>query len=371
MVLGAILEGPGKIRIKDFEKFTPDGSILLKVGAAGVCGTDVHNFSNSSSINPYPFIMGHEVSGTIEAIGEHCKVNSYQKFKVGDRVTVTPMVGCQECYYCKTFPHVVNYCPNRKAIGVGAFRDPPYLFGGFAENMVVPANFWIHKLPDDMPLDVGALAEPLAVAIHGLGRAAGSGSPYFQGNIGINTSVVIQGCGPIGILVAAAAKFSGATVVVLDRLLERLKMAEKIGVTDETIDVSKMTDAELISVVKKMHHGGGPDIVVEATGEPDAVRVGIMLPRRGGKYIELGNAVDGKEIRIRPDYICRNYLEILGSVLAPAHEYPKAIHMLSSSEFPLSKIITHKFKLVETEAALMNASARHGVKSMVIPNKDR
>ncbi|MDE1856792.1 MAG: alcohol dehydrogenase catalytic domain-containing protein [Candidatus Micrarchaeota archaeon] len=370
MSQAAVLERPQTITIAEYRKSVPDGSMLLKVGGAGVCGTDTHNFNRQIPNGPYPYIMGHEVSGTIEAIGRSCGVNSYERLEVGDRVAVTPMIGCGECYYCKKFPHIVNYCQNRRAIGTFyTAKNPPHLYGGFAESIIIPPGFWVHKLPDSVPLDIGALVEPMAVAIHALARIAGTGAPYGQMNVGIGTSIVVQGSGPIGLLVAICAKFSGARVTVLDKVQERLELAKELGI-NETLNVSGMDDDTLIARIKGLHDGGGPDAVIEATGELDAVQVGVMLPRRGGKYIELGHAVDGGEIRIRPDYICRNYLEIIGSVLAPAHEYPKALHILSNADIPFRKMITGKFRLEDTEKAILNATARRGMKSMVLPNGD-
>ena len=368
LVRAAVLESPGIIVMKEFEKTLPRGSILLKVGCAGICGTDTHTYNKNIPGKQYPHIMGHEISGTIEAISLDCKVNSYDKLSVGDNVAVTPGVPCKKCYYCKTFPHMANYCPDRSTLGsTFSCKEPPYLLGGFAEHIIIPAGFWLHKLPENMSLEVGSLAEPLAVAVRAVGRTAAPGIPYAQMGLGPGTSIVVQGAGPIGMLVAICAKFSGASVTLLDKISYRLELAKAFGIKN-VIDVSKIEADTLIETIKEMFNGIGPDAVIEATGELDAVSVGIKLPRRGGRYVELGHFVDEGNIQIKPNYLCRNDLEIVGSVLGSPQDYRRVLYILSDRSIPFEKIITHRFKLEDAEAAILNAKARNGLKSVIIPN---
>ncbi len=368
MTRAAVLEKPEKMVIKEFPKKLPDDSILLTVGSAGICGTDGHIYDGSLATAQYPVIMGHEISGTIEEIGKNCRVNSFGKLSVGDRVAVTPGIPCKMCHYCKTYPHMENYCPNRLTLGSNyGCKTPPYLLGGFAEEIIIPAGFWLHKLPDNVPLDVGALAEPLAVAIRAVGRMASPGLPYAQMGMGVGSSLVVQGAGAIGTLVAICAKLSGVRVTMLDKIQSRLDIAKKFGIRS-TLNVSGMADDELVSAIKGMYDGVGPDAVIEATGELDAIQPGLKMVRRGGRYIELGHFADVGEVKIRPSFICRNDLELIGSVLGSPQDYPKVLHILSESGLPFKKMIVDKFKLDDTEKGILNAKARKGMKSMIIPN---
>ena len=354
--------------MREFEKKVPEDGIMLRVGAAGICGTDTHIYDGSLASAQYPVIMGHEISGTIEEIGKNCKVNSFGVLKVGDRVAVTPGIPCKKCHYCKIYPHMENYCPNRLTLGSNyGCRNPPYLLGGFAENIIIPAGFWLHKLPDNVPLDVGALAEPLAVAIRAVGRMASPGLPYTQMGMGVGSSAVVQGTGAIGMLVAICAKLSGVRVTLLDKIQARLDIAKQFGI-NSTINVSGKDDKELVDMVKGIYDGIGPDAVIEATGELDAVQVGLKMPRRGGRYIELGHFADVGTVAISPSFICRNDLEFVGSVLGSPQDYPKVLYILSESGLPFKSMIKNKFKLEDTEKGILNAKARKGMKTMIIPN---
>ena len=243
----------------------------------------------------------------------------------------------------------------------------PYLYGGFAQKIVIPAGFWLHKLPDNVPLDVGALAEPLAVAVRAIERIASPGTPHMQMGLGIGTSVLVQGAGSIGLLVAICAKLSGAKVTILDKIQERLDLAKSIGIKN-TFNVTRESSDQLIERIKDMDNGIGPDAVIEATGELDSIPFGLKLLRRGGKYLELGNFVDVGNISIKPSFICQNDLEFVGSVLGSPQDYSRVMYILSESGIPFKRLITHRFDLEHTENAILNAKARNGLKSIILPN---
>jgi L-iditol 2-dehydrogenase len=367
MVNAIVLEKPETIKMREFDSKVPDDGVLLSVGAAGICGTDAHIYDGSLAGVTYPVIMGHEISGTIKKIGKNAKINSFDHLSVGDRVAVTPGIPCRKCYYCKMYPHMENYCKDRITLGSNySCKNPPHLFGGFAEEIIIPAGFWLHKLPENVPLDLGALAEPLAVAVRAVGRMASPGLPYTQMGMGIGSSLVVQGAGAIGTLTAICAKLSGVKVIVLDKIQSRLDIVKEFGV-EGVINVSGKTDDDLIDIIKEIHNGVGPDAVIEATGELEAVTVGIKMVRRGGRYIELGHFADVGEIKMHPSYICRNDLEFVGSVLGSPQDYVKVLHILSKSNLPLNKIITNRFRLDDTEKGLLNSRERKGMKTMIIP----
>ncbi|MCJ7719987.1 MAG: alcohol dehydrogenase catalytic domain-containing protein, partial [Candidatus Hadarchaeum sp.] len=255
MVKAAVITKPNEIEIQNFSKpKVADDAILVKIKACGVCGTDVHIFRGHQKTTPFPLIPGHEFSGVVEELGKNANeslVVHSGELAEGDVVTVVPGLPCGRCYYCKNMPHYPNLCTSRLVYGGSrTSKNPPHLYGGFAEYIYIEPQSWVYKLPNGMPFEVGALAEPMAVATRALERA-GKG-------FGIVTTVLVQGAGPIGLLAIAAAKVAGAgEVIVIDRVDQRLRMAKRMG-ADEVVDMREFkTPQERIKRVLELTHGVG------------------------------------------------------------------------------------------------------------------
>lgn len=366
MIKAAVLAEPNKIEIRNFPRPNTDNGILLKIESVGVCGTDVHIFNGRVPGLPYPIIQGHEICGTIEEISDESNVISNSPLGIGDRVILVPGTSCKKCHYCKFFPHMENYCQHRSIYGVTmCCSNPPHLFGGFAEYLYVLPNFWVYKLPKKISTDVGVLVETFAVAMRAVERGFYPTSPFSAG-LGIACNVVIQGAGPVGLLAALSAKIAGGNVIILDKIDFRLKMAKKIGINN-TLNIKNLTKEKRIKTVKEMTRGLGTDIVVECTGELEAVEEGIPMLRKGGRYIELGHFADVGEVRLKPFLICRNDLEIIGSVIAPPQQFQKVLDIMEKYDLNLEQMITHRFKLGDTEKAIKNVEERNGVKTIIKP----
>lgn len=371
----AVMTSPGHIEIREYPRpEVKPTDMLVKVEMAGVCGTDVHYYHGKEKALPYPVILGHEFSLRIEEMGNTpYKLEPYGKnLAVGDRVALFNTATCGECYFCR-FTTRRGLCTNFFVWGITAkCKDPPYLYGGWAEYMYVDQpRAWMYKVPDDMSSKLNMLVEPMTTATRALERAFAPGGPAYGESFGPGKSVVIQGAGAVGTLAAAAAKISGARqVIMVGAPANRLRIAKKCGV-DEAIDIEQVTNPEdRIQMVRKMTaESQGPDLVVEATGVPAAVPEGLAMVRPGGSYVEVGHFVDAGEIGINPYVICSKDINIYGSYGYSEYDYETAIHMLYNNRdrFPFEELITHEFPLAQAEKAILAAARGVALKAAIVP----
>jgi len=367
LVKAAVLTKPREIKIQDFDipKVAED-ALLIKVKVCGVCGTDIHKFLGHGKGIPYPLILGHEITGTVESLGSKANeslVVHGGELAEGDIVTVVPGLACGHCYYCRNFPDRPNLCTNRLIYGGSrTSKDPPHLYGGFAEYIYIEPRSWVYKLPEGMSLETGALAEPTATSTRALGRALG---PEMDAS---GMTIVMQGAGTIGLLATAAAKISGAEkVIAIDRIEERLKMAKRLG-ADEVIDMREFEKSE--QRVKRVHElteGLGADVVMECTGVPAAFREGLEMVSRAGKYVEIGHFTDPGGVEIHPHVICYKDMDVLGSWVYPMAQFTKSLKILSSGKVPFEEIFTHAFGIDDTLTALQLSERGECIKAMVRP----
>ncbi len=362
----AVLTSPETMEIKDFPYPKLDTGMLLRIDSAGVCGTDVHIYNGEVPNLPYPIIQGHEICGTIEQLPENNGIICSEKLNVGDRVVLVPGISCSNCEYCRSFPHMENYCKNRTAYGINmSSLKPPHLFGGFSEFLYAYPRFWAYKIPRSLSPDTAVLIETLSVAMRAVERGFYPNSQYSMG-FGIGANMVVQGAGPIGILAALSGKVAGANVIIVDELEHRIKIAKQMGIKN-AVNENQMQPHERIAAVKELTEGQGADIIVECTGELSAVNEGIDMLRRGGRYVEMGHFADVGSSKIKPYSICRNDIEIIGSVIAPPPQFKKALYVMKNYDFPFDKLITHKFSLEQTQEAIENAEKRNGMKTIIKP----
>ena len=263
--------GPGAqpvIRSVPWPKVGKKGA-LIKVGACGVCGTDLHILKGHwPKPLPWPFTLGHEIGGVLVDVGSDFTEDFMSKpLKVGSKVMIPPLMPCGHCYYCIHYPQSANKCLTPVYYGrYLGFEKAPHLWGGWAEYVYVDLDMLpgtkIYKLPDDMPLRLGALSEPLTSCIRAFNRATRAGG-FTWGD-----TVVIQGSGPIGILAVAAAREMGAGRVICVGAPEgpRLALARKFG-AEATVDIEMVkTPAERIQRVREIVGGFGADLVMDCSG---------------------------------------------------------------------------------------------------------
>lgn len=363
LVKAAVMPNPEVLEIRDFDK--PDvaaDALLVRVRACGVCGTDIHVFHGHLKAAPFPLIPGHEFSGVIEELGPRANASMVVhggELSEGDAVTVVPGLPCGSCYYCRNLPDLPNLCTNRLVYGVTrSCKDSPHLYGAYSELIYIEPGSWVYRLPEGMSFELGALAEPTAVATRALGRA---------GKVA-GLTVAIQGVGPVGLLTAAAAKVTGAEkVIVIDRVEQRLRMAERFG-ADELVDMRELgTSEKRIKRVLELTRGVGADVVVECTGVPAAVPEGLEMVRRAGKYIEVGHFTDPGATEIRPHVICFKDLDLLGSWVYPMAQFGKALEVLGSGKFPFVELFTHRFRIDEALKAIESSEKGECIKALIVP----
>lgn len=367
MVKAAVCTEPNKIEIQYFPypEMEP-GAAILKNIKSGVCGTDKHMFSGSvtlfkgtekeSSI-PYPVIFGHEAVGIIDDITpEGAKHLEYygEELHPGDRVTYCPDVVCHECYYCRLTPWY-PWCesPDRRNYGcLHSTTMKPSLFGSFAEYMYIFPKTYLYKVPDRLSDDLASCTEWMCVS-YALDKAKeffafdGEGMAYGD-------TVVVLGCGPVGLAHVIKARMLGAgKIIVTDQSDFRLNIAKEFG-ADVVMNVSKTTTEERIDIVRQHTHGWGADIICDCSGVKETVPEGLEMVRKGGMFIEPGQFVDRGPTPINMNLVCSKSIRIIGMANHAAAGYRPTMEMMLRYEkdFPWHKIVSHRFGLDEVDKAI-------------------
>jgi threonine dehydrogenase-like Zn-dependent dehydrogenase len=351
----------------------PKKAALIQIGACGVCGTDLHILKGHWPRElPWPFTLGHELGGVIVEAGSEFKEDFMSKpLRVGSRVMIPPLMPCGRCYYCIHYPESANKCLTPVYYGrYLGFDKPPHLWGGFAEYVYVDLEALpgtkIYKLPDDMPLRLGALAEPLTSCIRAFNRAVRVGG-FKWGD-----TVVIQGSGPIGILAVAAAQEMGAGRVLCVGAPEqpRLELARKFG-AEATVDIERYQIADArIARVRELVGGFGADLVMDCSGHPSAGPEGIEFLRDGGTYVEMGQFTDAGAITTSWHRICAKDINVLGSWAFTGNDLPLGVDMLyrGQAKYPWFDMQTlYPFSEEGIAGAVADAIAMKTVKSTIVP----
>jgi len=378
-----VMEEPGSIGLRRFPMpKVGRGAALVRMIGSGLCGTDKHMF-HGETLHPggqestFPLIPGHENLAYIEELGEKDNDEDGRWFdsngaplKEGDRVVPACDVNCGECYNCRNF---YGWCWCENVFGYGttvSCRNPPHLFGGWAEYMYIVPKVHMFKVPGGLPDNVAVLAEPMAVAYGSFSRAM---NPYWlvKEGAGPGDTVVIQGSGPLGLSHAAMAKMVGAgRVVVSGAPRERLDLAGKMG-ADVTIDISKFErPEERVNEVRRLTGGRGAALVVECVGLPAAVSEGLDMVSMAGTYLTVGNYIDTGAVGINPQkQILSRSLRIIGVNGMPYQAYSRALSLMEIhwKRLGLDKFVTHSFRIDEAERALETASSLKSLKVLVSP----
>lgn len=352
----------------------PRNAALMQVGACGVCGTDLHILAGHwPKPLPWPFTLGHEVAGVIMEIGDELREDYMAKpLQVGSKIMIPPFMPCGRCYYCIHYPKHANKCLTPVYYGrYLGFDKPPHMWGGWAEaeylDLEMLPGTKIYRLPDDMPLWLATLAEPLTSTIHGLRRAGEMGC--FQ----VGDTVVIQGSGPIGLLAIVSAREMGAgrVIVVGAPEVPRLALCRKFG-AEATVDITKHdTPEKRIAATREIVGGFGADLVIECSGHPSSGPEGIEMLRDGGTYIEMGQFTDAGSIETNWHRICVKAITIIGSWAFTADDIALGIMMLHRvrHRYPFQEV-QQRFPFSEEGimAAIGAARAMECVKATIVPN---
>jgi 2-desacetyl-2-hydroxyethyl bacteriochlorophyllide A dehydrogenase len=322
MVQAAFYEGKEQIRIGECIPVQPAaGEVQIKVSHCGICGTDLHLFHGKMDHRVHlPQVFGHEMSGTITALGEGVK-----GFALGDRVTVRPLDPCGTCAACLAgHSHI---CYHLKFIGI----DAPGALQGL---WTVPAHT-LHRLPDSLSFKLGALIEPLAVASHDVRLA----------EVARGEHIVVQGGGPIGVLIGLVARSAGAKVLLSEVNPFRLQLAGELGF--ETVN-PRQTD--LAGYVNAWTNSAGADVVFEVSGSAAGAEMMTKLPRTRGRIVIV--AIFGEAPRVNLFQFFWRELRLLGARVYEPQDFESAISLASSGTLPLERLISKVTPLDGLEAAL-------------------
>jgi len=337
----AILTAPETIEIADVPKPEPGpGEIQIKVNVVAICGTDIHiyrGFPVGIFQPKLPLILGHELSGTVSALGK-----GTEGLKQGDRVTLEVNIGCGKCHLCRTGGWVL--CPDVKILSIHAD-------GGLAEYIVAPQTH-VYHLPDQYDDEVAALTEPLAMSMCGYLRA-----PPMPGDL-----VAVLGAGTGGFCLAALAKMAGAGKVIMTGTREeRLKVGLAVG-ADVVINVHK---EDAVQAVMRETNGHGADIVYEAAGVSQTFvqSVQVAAPRATISFYGVPpEPVSGFDFAM---FLLKD-LKMVSASGSPRC-FTSAISAAASGRVNLRPLITHRFKLDQTAEAMsvVNNRADGVVKALV------
>ena len=298
----------------------PD-EILVRVKAVSICGSDVHGFDGSTGRRRPPIIMGHEAAGEVAAVGKGVK-----NFRAGDRITFDSTIYCGECHFCRNGQ--VNLCEKRMVIGVSCEEYRRH--GAFAEYVLVPERTCYH-LPEGLPWEEAAMAEPAAVASHA----------FRLTPVGLNENIAIVGTGLIGLLLMDILKVSvSGKIIALDTDPARRETALLRG-ADYAFDPA---DSELGKKVLETTNGRGFDRTFEVVGATSPIKTAISITCKGGSVTLIGNVSPTVEIPLQS--VVSRQISLFGSC-AISGEYPLVIDLMSRKKIDSASLISKTAPLAE------------------------
>jgi len=361
----AVFPAPGgapEVRAYPIPAVQP-GAVLVKTLASEVCGTDVHLWHGRLAGVPYPLIPGHVSIGTIAVTGGKVLTADEHELQPGDVVTFLDVHGtCGVCIPCAVWKASTR-CPHRRVYGITFGADePPGLSGGWSEYIYLRPGTKILKVASNVSPDawIGAGCG-LPTAVHAIELA----------RIHLGDRVLIQGSGPVGLSACALALLSGAGWVgVIGSPSTRLAAASAIG-ADLTIDITCTTQQDRLRMVRAATGGYGADIVLEASGSPDAIPEGCNLVRDAGRYIVVGQYTDNGDVAINPHlHINKKHIELLGCWGSDYSHVYRAMQVLSRFESRIhwSALISRRYSLHQVAEALTDVEAHRVVKAVIVPS---
>ena len=338
-----------------------DGDILVKVEGCGICGTDAHEFKRDP-FSLIPVVLGHEGTGEIVKMGKDVKVDSAgKKLSVGDKVVT--------CMIFKDNPDITMFDLNKQNVGgadvYGLLPDDDvHLNGWFSDYILIRKGSSVFNV-SDLDLDSRILIEPCAVLVHAVERAKTTGILRF------NSRVVVQGCGPIGLICIAVLRTMGIeNITAVDGQPKRLEFAKKMG-ADKTVNFTEHKGIEALTGAVEATFGGHlADFAFQCTGAPAAHSNIYKFIRNGGGLCELGFFINGGDATINPHFdICSKEITIVGSWVYTLRDYATTFDFLKRAKaigLPMSELITHRFPLSEINEAHVTNLKMEGLKIAIV-----
>lgn len=361
----AVLTGLKNFEIKEYPiPEVGDDDILVKVEGCGVCGTDAHEFK----VDPFgliPVALGHEGTGEIVKLGKNVKVDSAGKpVKVGDKIVT--------CMIFKDNPDITMFDLNKQNVGgadvYGLLPDDDiHLNGWFSDYIFIRGGSFGSTFfnVSDLDLDSRILIEPCAVLIHAVERAKLTNIMRF------NSKVVVQGCGPIGLICIAVLRTMGIeNIIAVDGNEQRLEFAKRMGATQTVNFMNHKGIEALTEAVQEACGGKLADFAFQCTGSPVAHANIYHFIRNGGGLCELGFFINGGDAKINPHFdLCAKEITLVGSWVYTLRDYVTTFDFLKRAigiGLPIKELITHKFALEDINEALETNLAQKGLKIAIV-----
>ena len=358
-VVAALKTGPNTIELREFPMpDVPADAALLKMEVAGICGTDVKMFKQP--LKGAPVIMGHENIGYIAKAGR--EFTARKGFKEGDLVFLEHYVMCGKCEWCHQgqYRHCENTDwrnnPDGIRYGYSSSERPPHLWGGFSQYVYLPWNAVLHRVPQGVSPELAGLATPMSNGIEW---------SLFDGGVGYNSTVLIQGPGQQGLSQTVICKQAGASLIIVtgtSRDAKRLEVAQQLG-ADYIVNVDQ---EDTLARVMEITAGEGVDVVLDCTAGAGYVPIllGIdALKRKAGTMV-----LQGDHIPAFPDFpLSKVTTKAITLKSARGHSYKAcelALQQLASKRFPLELVTTHKFGLKDTAYAIKSVGGE-GAKDVI------
>jgi S-(hydroxymethyl)glutathione dehydrogenase/alcohol dehydrogenase len=333
--------------------------VRVKIKAAGVCHSDYHHWKDEYG-SPLPIVLGHEVAGVVDAVGE-----SVTKARSGDRVVIAFGHRCGECFYClKGEPYLCTPPPDAPLLkrfpriwkgsqGIHSFSAT----GAFAEYTVFPATNVI-PLPDDVPFEVGALV--------GCAVATGFGAVVNTAKVPPGSNVVVIGCGGVGMnIIQTAALVGAARVIAVDIREDKLARARQFGAT-HAINASRQ---EVAPAVRALTGGFGADYAFEVISHPATIEQAYESLRKGGVAVVVGLSPVDARVTLDPLALVRTGRTIMGSAIGsirPASDFPRILDLYRAGRLRLREMVSKTFTLTEINEAFAALGSGDVVRGVVV-----
>jgi putative phosphonate catabolism associated alcohol dehydrogenase len=335
------------------------GEVLARVAMATICRSDIHSYQGHRP-NPCPGVLGHEIIGVVEQIGDDIKNDMRgDRLQIGDRVTWTEYFHHGESYN-RDIQDLPQKSPGLRKYGHDLAGDDPHFLGGFADYCYIMPGTGILKLPDELSDEE---ATPLNCGV------ATMISMVEAASIKMGDCVVVQGLGLLGLYGCAIAKARGASKIIgLDGVSTRLEKAKLFG-ADETIDIMSMNEDELVSNVRSLCPSDGADVVMEVCGIASVVPTGIHMLRVGGRYVIGGLVNPNDTFTLDGNEILKNLITLKGVHNYHPRHLIQALDfvMANRTRFPFKDLVDSKFSLDQLNEAFTKAAERSVLRAAVIP----
>lgn len=330
--------------VKEMPRQDPKpGEVEIQIKAIGICGSELHLYHDNHFYTPGT-IVGHEFAGVISRVGENVT-----NWKVGDRVvSENHRTSCGECEYCKTGQQM--FCADRKSMGYATD-------GGWTEYTCMPAK-WLLSIPEDVTYEEASMSEPCSIVTNAL---------CIRTPIKAGETVLVQGCGTIGMICAMVAKAAGAGKVIItgteiDREV-RLPIASELGMIDHIVDIST---EDLHKVVMDITEGKGADMIVEASGAESAINDSIKLVRKMGRIVAIGETPT-EEIKFAWTSAIFRACTVTFTYGACYDAWKLALQYMKDKKLNLKPMITHKLPLEQFHEGFELLENKKGVKVILHP----